>query len=172
MTNAIETAIISLIQQHAKPEIDYAILADRLHDSVCDNVDYDAIKERVIESLDIDASDVARHIDASDIACDLPMDEIANEVCLSSLANEIDLNALSEHISVPDADSIKDAVMAEMEAKLAEMSQRIAELESWRRVHMTLAQQPQPQPSTPTQMIEQAKNLLADALGMLSNPTV
>jgi len=102
MTNAIETAIIALIHQHAKPEIDYAILADRLH-----------------------------------------------EVCLSSLANEIDLNALSEHIAIPDADSIKDVVMRDIEAKLAEMSQRIAELESWRRVHMTLAQQPQPQPSTP-----------------------
>jgi hypothetical protein len=166
MTNAIETAIIALIQQHAKPEIDYAILADRLHDSVCDNVDYDAIKERVVESLDIDASDVARHIDASDIACDLPMDEIANEVCLSSLASEIDLNALSEHIAIPDADSIKDVVMRDMEAKLAAMSQRIADLEA------KLAQpQPQPQPSTPTQMIERAKNLLADALGMLSNPT-
>lgn len=170
MTNAIETAIIALIQQHAKPEIDYAILADRLHDSVCDNVDYDAIKERVVESLDIDASDIARHIDASDIACDLPMDEIANEVCLSSLANEIDLNALSEHIEMPDADSIKDAVLANMSERFSALELRIAELESWRRVHMTLAQQPQPQPSTPTEMIERAKNLLADALGMLSNP--
>lgn len=166
MTNTIETAIIALIHQHAKPEIDYAILADRLYEGICDNVDYDAIKERVVESLDIDASDVARHIDTSDIACDLPMDEIANEVCLSSLANEIDLNALSEHIAIPDADSIRDVVMRDLEAKLAAMSQRIADLEA------KLAQpQPQPQPSTPTQMILAAKNLLADALGMLSTPT-
>lgn len=172
MTNQIEDAIIQLIKAHAvTPEIDYTELADRLHDKVCDNVDYDAIRDQVCDSIDIDAEDVARVLDANDIASNIPMDEVANEVCLSSLAQHIDLSDLAGHLDKDQLHyNIKDAVMRDMEAKLAEMSQRIAELESWRRVHMTLAQQPQPQPSTPTQMIERAKNLLADALGMLSNP--
>lgn len=185
MTNAIETAIISLIQQHAKPEIDCAMLADQIFDRVIDNIDHDAIKERVIESLDFDAGDVAREMDAHSVACELPMDEVANEICLSSLADNIRMSDLAKHINVPDADSIKNAVMAEMsvisdqnheisnlKATVSALTERIAELESWRRVHMTLSAKPQFQPSTPTEMIERAKNLLADALGMLSTPTV
>lgn len=169
MTNQIEEAIITLIKQHAvTPEIDYTELADRLHDKVCDNVDYDAIKDQVCDSIDIDAEDVARYIDASDVASSIAMDEVANEVCMSSLAQHIDLSDLAGHIDEDQLqDNIKDAVMAELADKLAAMEKRIAELES------KLAQpqpQPQPQPSTPFEMISRSKNLLADALGMLNNP--
>lgn len=67
MTNQIEDAIIQLIKAHAvTPEIDYTELADRLHDKVCDNVDYDAIMDQVCDSIDIDAEDVARVLDAND----------------------------------------------------------------------------------------------------------
>lgn len=184
MTNAIETAIIALIQQHAKPEIDCAMLADQIFDRVIDNIDHDAIKERVIESLDFDAGDVASILDASEIASEIAIDEVANEVCLSSLAQHIDLSDLAGHLDEDQLqDNIKDAVISDLTDKLsimekrfaekiASMGERIAELESWRRVHMTLSAKPQFQPSTPTEMIERAKNLLADALGMLSTPTV
>lgn len=175
MTNQIEAAIVALIQQHAvKPEIDYAELADRLHDSVCDNVDYDAIRDRAVESLDIDPSDVARHIDSIDIAGDIDLTDLASEIDLDSLANEIPMGDLATHIckdtlaeAIDKTDiiaTIKAEVMRDIQPKIDEMSLLIIELNA------KLAQ-PQPQPTTPTQMIERARNLLADALGMLSNPT-
>lgn len=185
MTNQIEDAIITLIKAHAvTPEIDYTELADRLHDKVCDNVDYDAIKEQVVASLDIDAGDVASMLEAGEIASEIDLTDLASEIDLDSLANEIPMGdlatnickqTLAEHIDLSDLaghldedqlqDNIKDAVMVEMAEKFAAMEKRIAELEA------KLAQpQPQPQPSTPIEMIERAKNLLADSLGMLNNP--
>lgn len=181
MTNQIENAIIQLIKAHAvTPEIDYTELADRLHDKVCDNVDYDAIKDQVCDSIDIDAEDVARVLDASDIASNIPMDEVANEVCLSSLANHIDLSDLAGHLDEDQLqDNIKDAVISDLTEKLSTMEKRFAEKIAFMDERITgleakLAQpqnQPQSQPSTPFDMISRAKNLLADALGMLSNPT-
>jgi hypothetical protein len=189
MTNQIEDAIVNLIIEHRTP-IDYDMLASStdylvLADRVVNRIDVEGIREKVIALFD--ASDIASNVDLSEIASELPFDEIANEICFSTLASHIDtsevagnldLSEVAGHVDLSELagyldedqlqDNVKDAVMELMATSFAAMERRIAMLEE------KLAQQPQPQPqpSTPTQMIERAKNLLADALGMLSNPTV
>ena len=180
MTNQIQDAIVNLIIEHRTP-IDYDMLAAKtdylvLADRVVNRIDVEGISEKVIALFD--ASDIASNVDLSEIASELPFDEIANEICFSTLASHIDMSEVAGHVDLSELaghldedqlqDNIKDAVMEAMAIKFAAMERRIAMLED------KLAQQPQPQPQpgTPTQMMERAKNLLADALGMLSNPTV
>lgn len=178
MTNQIEEAIVALIKQH-QPEIDYAILGDRILDRVfehvCDNIDHDAIKDRVVDSLanEIDASDIANNVNPHDIACEISYDDLANSIDYSELAGQLDEDQLISNIT--------DDVMRKTRDHIARLEQRIAmlenerrseKLEAWKEANATppAQPQPQPQPSTPFDMIERAKNLLADALGMLNNP--
>jgi hypothetical protein len=107
----VETLDLTEIKQHCADVISASDVVDLL--------DTGDIEKKVIEGIEISASDVAEHIDLSDLAGELDYSQIANDLDIdyseiasnlsaSDIAGEISVSDIAEEV---DMDSVIEAIV-------------------------------------------------------------